>query len=95
MVTRGIVPPNPCPPGSLRADTVPILRPYFITMAGSTHAKPLATCELRVGGMDCASCAATIERALRQLDGVEEVRVDVVGGRVRVSYEAGAVGRPV
>jgi Zn2+/Cd2+-exporting ATPase len=45
-----------------------------------------ATCELLVEGMDCASCAATIERALRRLDGVEDVRVDVMGGKVRVGY---------
>ena len=52
-----------------------------------------ATCDLRVGGMDCASCAASIERALRRLDGVQDVRVDVVGGKVRVGYAAGALAR--
>jgi Cd2+/Zn2+-exporting ATPase len=52
-----------------------------------------ARCELRVGGMDCASCAATVERALRQVDGVREVDVDVVGGRVRVSYAGGSLAR--
>ena len=40
--------------------------------------------ELRVTGMDCASCAAAIESAVRRLDGVDSVRVDVVGGRVVV-----------
>ena len=48
-----------------------------------------ASCDLRVGGMDCASCAATVERALKQLEGVHEVHVDVVGGRVRVGYAEG------
>lgn len=42
--------------------------------------------ELRVGGMDCASCAASVERSLRTLEGVQEVRVDVLGGRVHVGY---------
>lgn len=51
------------------------------------------TSELRVGGMDCASCASTVEAALKQLDGVEDVRVDVVGGRVRVAYAEAKVGR--
>ncbi len=51
----------------------------------------LATCDLQVGGMDCASCAASIERSLATLDGVESVRVDVVGGRVRIGYAKGAV----
>lgn len=42
--------------------------------------------ELRVGAMDCASCAATVERALRGLDSVHDVHVDVVGGKVRLGY---------
>jgi Cd2+/Zn2+-exporting ATPase len=42
--------------------------------------------------MDCPSCAATIERALGTLDGVRDVHVDVVSGRVRVEYIEGAVG---
>jgi len=49
--------------------------------------------ELHVTGMDCASCAATIERSLKQLDGVQHVRVDVVGGRVRVDYRDDKVHR--
>ena len=53
----------------------------------------IASSELRVGGMDCASCANTIEAALKQLEGVKDVRVDVVGGRVRVAYAEGRVAR--
>ena len=52
-----------------------------------------ATCDLRVSGMDCASCAAAVESSLRQLEGVHDVRVDVVGGRVRVGYAEGKVAR--
>ncbi len=51
------------------------------------------TCDLRVSGMDCASCAAAVESSLRQLEGVHDVRVDVVGGRVRVGYAEGKVAR--
>ena len=57
----------------------------------STQTPATAACDLRVGGMDCASCAATIEAALRKLDGVDDVRVDVVAGRVRVDYASEAV----
>ncbi|MHB1170078.1 MAG: heavy metal translocating P-type ATPase, partial [Longimicrobiales bacterium] len=39
--------------------------------------------------MDCSSCADTIEKALRHLEGVEDVRVDVLGGRVVVRYAEG------
>ncbi|HEX9895952.1 MAG TPA: heavy metal translocating P-type ATPase [Gemmatimonadales bacterium] len=45
--------------------------------------------EFRVAGMDCASCAAAIERAVRPLPGVRGVQVDVMGGTVRVGREAG------
>jgi Zn2+/Cd2+-exporting ATPase len=45
-----------------------------------------AHCTLDVSGMDCSSCAATVEKALRRLDGVEDVHVDVMGGRVDVAY---------
>lgn len=56
-------------------------------------ARTAASCELRVGGMDCASCASTVESALKQLEGVHDVHVDVVGGRVRVSYAGGKLAR--
>ena len=45
--------------------------------------------EFRVAGMDCASCATVLERALRPLEGVEGVQVDVLGGTVRVARRAG------
>lgn len=48
---------------------------------------------LSVQGMDCASCALGVERALYALSGVESVGVDVVGERVTVSYRAERVGR--
>jgi Cd2+/Zn2+-exporting ATPase len=51
----------------------------------------IASSELRVGGMDCASCANIVEAALKQLEGVKDVHVDVVGGRVRVAYAEGMV----
>ena len=39
---------------------------------------------LRVAGMHCANCAATVEKALRQVDGVGAVNVDVMRGHVRI-----------
>jgi Zn2+/Cd2+-exporting ATPase len=48
-------------------------------------ARESSVLELRVGGMDCASCAAHVERAIESLSGVEDVTVDVVGGRVKVA----------
>ncbi len=42
----------------------------------------------RVRGIDCASCADVITRSLNQVDGVGEVRVDVLKGEVRVQATA-------
>jgi P-type Cu+ transporter len=48
--------------------------------------------EFSVTGMSCAGCAATIERALRQLEGVREANVNLALGRATVLYDAGVVG---
>lgn len=50
-------------------------------------------CELRIGGMDCPSCADHVKKALDQLEGVQDVDVEVMGGKVRVSYAAGKLAR--
>lgn len=53
----------------------------------ASDAAPVTIRELRVTGVDCAGCAAAIERAVGGLDGVTEVSVDVVRGTVRVARE--------
>ena len=50
-----------------------------------TNEQP-GVCTLTVDGLDCASCAATIGRALRSVAGVEEVQADVVAERVTVRH---------
>ncbi|PDQ21581.1 copper-translocating P-type ATPase [Mesorhizobium sanjuanii] len=40
----------------------------------------------RIGGMDCASCAAKIDTAVRRLDGVADVSVSVTGASMTVSH---------
>lgn len=52
-----------------------------------------AVCDFEVGGMDCPSCADDIKRSLGKLEGIEDVRVDVVGGKVRVAYAHGKLAR--
>ena len=54
---------------------------------------PAASCTLSVDGMDCSSCAASVEKALRGLEGVQDVCVDVVGGKVTVGYAEGKLAR--
>ena len=61
--------------------------------ARTSEPADLASYDLRVGGMDCASCAASIEHALRNVEGVQDVRVDVVAGKVRVNYAEGTLAR--
>ncbi|PWC81131.1 hypothetical protein TSH100_28125, partial [Azospirillum sp. TSH100] len=47
----------------------------------------LRTSRYRVSGMDCGSCAAKIETALRRVPGIREVRVSVPAGTVTVSHD--------
>ncbi|MBL8570166.1 MAG: cadmium-translocating P-type ATPase [Phreatobacter sp.] len=46
----------------------------------------------RVGGMDCASCAAKIETAVGRLPGVDAVAVSVMAGSLAVTHD-GSVAR--
>lgn len=45
--------------------------------------------ELKVSGMTCGHCRAAVETALKTLDGVNSVDVDLKTGRVLVDYEEG------
>lgn len=46
--------------------------------------------ELNVSGMSCSHCSAAVEQALKTLDGVNEVEVNLETGKVIVDYDAGA-----
>jgi Cu+-exporting ATPase len=48
--------------------------------------------EFSVTGMNCASCAANIERALRRVGGVRQANVNLAAGRAAVLYDPGRVG---
>ena len=52
-----------------------------------TQTPSLKTQLLQVDGMDCASCAKTIETSLQQLHGVTEAIVSFATGKARVSYD--------
>lgn len=43
---------------------------------------------LCVTGMTCGSCVRHVDRALREVDGVEDVEVRLSNGRVRVVHGA-------
>ncbi len=65
----------------------------------TSAATPVACtkCELhaesvfRVAGMDCAEEALILERRLRPMAGIEALAVDVLGQKMRVSYDAAMV----
>ncbi|HLO87293.1 MAG TPA: heavy metal translocating P-type ATPase [Nostocaceae cyanobacterium] len=48
----------------------------------------LKTQSLQVDGMDCGSCAKTIETSLQQLGGVMEASVSFATAKVKVSYDS-------
>jgi len=47
---------------------------------------------LLVGGMHCATCVNTIESALRSVDGVLDVAVNLATEKVYVSYDSAITG---
>ncbi len=49
---------------------------------------------LPVVGMTCASCAAQVEKRLRQTPGVREASVNLATGRATVSFDPARVGAP-
>jgi Cd2+/Zn2+-exporting ATPase len=47
----------------------------------------IKTQQMQVGGMDCGSCAKTIEASLQQLPGVRDTLVSFATGRLSISYD--------
>ncbi len=56
-----------------------------------SQAPSLKSQQFRVAGMDCGSCAKTIEVGLQQLDGVTEVAVSFATEKVKISYDSARV----
>ncbi|CAI7888207.1 unnamed protein product [Closterium sp. NIES-54] len=55
---------------------------------GGAAGNMAAEVQLAVGGMACAACAASIEKALMRVDGVSRAAVSVVNGRARVTFNS-------
>lgn len=53
------------------------------------------TLSWKVGGMDCASCAATIRGALERLPGVSDVRLSVMSETLTLALDESRTGRGV
>jgi copper chaperone CopZ len=50
----------------------------------------MQTTELKVDGMTCGSCVASVTKALKRVSGVQDVEVDLGSGIARVRGEHGA-----
>ena len=74
---------------SLKKRPLPVVEPQAESPGAS--AKPAAEPDTRrtvvlVGGMDCASCAVTVERRVAQVDGVSRAAVNFAAGRLEVEH---------
>lgn len=49
-----------------------------------------STVTLEVTGMSCASCERHVRQELDQVPGYRNAEIDLVAGRVRVSFESGS-----
>lgn len=51
-----------------------------------TQGEQLTTAEFRLGGLDCADCALTIEKNMTKVPGVTDARVDFATAKLTVRY---------
>lgn len=66
-----------------------------ITALGYTIEPALTkTLQAQIEGMDCGSCARTIETSLQQMPGVESASVNFATGRLNASYDPQQVSEP-
>lgn len=63
--------------------------------AGSKISDRYQHANLRIDGMDCATCATVIEHALQRMDGVLEASVSYVGELLRLEFDSEKVDRSV
>lgn len=54
----------------------------------------METTELKVDGMTCGSCVASVTKALKRVAGVQDVEVDLRSGIARVTGEHAALQVP-
>ncbi|MFL6335030.1 MAG: heavy-metal-associated domain-containing protein [Pyrinomonadaceae bacterium] len=70
----------------VRTTAVGILTLLLVFNAGTAFAAT-RTVTLRVGGMTCEGCAVTIEKALKDTNGVLDARVSYEKGEAWVKYD--------
>ena len=43
--------------------------------------------EIKISGMSCGHCVARVEKSLKDVDGVKDVKVDLKTGKASVKYD--------
>jgi Cu+-exporting ATPase len=56
---------------------------------------PAQTIHIPIQGMTCANCSATVERAVKKLAGVDDVRVNFASEQAAVSFDPKALTLPL
>jgi copper chaperone len=51
----------------------------------------MQTARIKVQGMTCGGCVASVKRALQQVDGVENVEVSLGEAQARIEYDPARV----
>jgi P-type Cu+ transporter len=60
----------------------------FLTSAAVAQSTAPTT-NLKIAGMTCGSCAKTLEKVAKKIDGVHSIAVDQSKGTALVTYDAG------
>ena len=60
-------------------------------MADKTNSKKFNKASIRITGMSCATCAATIERGLSDTRGVEQAHVNFASEKASIEYDSSKV----
>ena len=63
-------------------------------MSETMRSDNLAQVSLPIEGMTCAACVAKVEKALKNMVGVQEVHVNLLSGKVAVAYASDQAGVP-
>lgn len=61
----------------------------FADVGNAAREGPEATAHIRVTGMTCSACSASVEKAVGQLDGVRSVSVALLQNMAEVVYDPG------
>ncbi|MDR0451754.1 MAG: heavy metal translocating P-type ATPase, partial [Treponema sp.] len=73
------------------APRLPAIKEAVAKIGYEVLEKPRAALSIPIGGMTCAACAARVEKAIRRLNGVESVSVNLATEKAAVSYDPQAL----